>query len=326
MAIIADDDMEIILKGSQEKVIRNMLDNRLFCLIKMPAQKPERCISKCSSSVFVGFMNGMDRSFAIRKEGSKTVYEKCEYYLSVFSWRGTSEEYRGYFEDGLKRRQERGGSLKITYPTTDELMSFLDGKELVLITNWMHYGSMESYKVDDFLKSLLFIWKECGSDYLRRDEYCDIRVYLNRIDKDGACPEHGLYGDDVREFDIREQIVNVLRSTSEGLYGKENFYTAEFETQDNDIQAAYFLTRFHSNTAWDADPVNVVNCRLSVFVLPSTISPRKAKDTSDNKKTTNKINGVEYVIDSIHCNSDIFTDVDEFKKYVFNYFDFFAYD
>ena len=39
-----------------------------------------------------------------------------------------------------------------------------------------------------------------------------------------------------------------------------------------------------------------------------------------------KINGVEYVIDSIHCNSDIFTDVDEFKKYVFNYFDFFAYD
>ena len=81
MAIIADDDMEIILKGSQEKVIRNMLDNRLFCLIKMPAQKPDRCISKCSSSVFVGFMNGMDRSFAIRKEGSKTVYEKCEYYL-----------------------------------------------------------------------------------------------------------------------------------------------------------------------------------------------------------------------------------------------------
>ncbi len=326
MAIIADGDMELILKGSQEKVIRNMLDNRLFCLVKMSAQKPERCISKCSSSVFVGFMNGMDRSFAIRKEGAKTVYEKCEYYLSVLSWRGTSDEYRGYFEDGLKRRIKRCEDLTFTYPTIDELMSFLDGKELVLITNWMHYGSMETYKVDDFLRRLLFIWKECGSDYLRRDEFCDIRIYLNRIDDDGACPEYSLYGDDVREFDIRERIVNILRSTSEELYGKDNFYTAEFETQDNDVQAAYFLTRFHSNTAWDADPVNVVNCRLSVFVLPGTVSPGKAKSISENKKTTNMINGVGYVIDSIHCNSDIFTDMDEFKKYVFNYFDFFAYD
>ena len=326
MAIIADDDMEIILKGSQEKVIRNMLDNRLFCLIKMPAQKPERCISKCSSSVFVGFMNGIYRSFAIRKEGAKTVYEKCEYYLSVYNMRGTDEDSRGYFEDGIMRHKERGEPLAFIYPTIDELIDFLGDKELVLITNWMHYGSMEKLKVDDFLRRLLFIWRKCGSNYLRRDEFCDIRIYLNRIDKNGACPEYGLYGDDIREFDIRERIVNILRSTSEELYGKDNFYTAEFETQDKDIQAAYFLTRFHSNTAWEADPVNVVNCRLSVFVLPSTIYPGKAKSIPANKKTTNTVNDVEYVIDSIHCNSDIFTDMDEFKKYVFNYFDFFAYD
>ena len=42
MAIICDNDMEIILKGSSEEVIRKMLKDRLFALIKMPAKKPEK--------------------------------------------------------------------------------------------------------------------------------------------------------------------------------------------------------------------------------------------------------------------------------------------
>ena len=42
MAIIKDNDMEIILKGNQDEAIRKMLKDRLFCLIKMPAKKPER--------------------------------------------------------------------------------------------------------------------------------------------------------------------------------------------------------------------------------------------------------------------------------------------
>lgn len=324
MAIINDNDLEIILKGSSEEVIRKMLDNRLFCLIKMPATKPRKIISECSSSVFVSFMSGTDRSFAVRNEGSRTLYSDCEYYLSVYDWRGTGDEYKGYFESSLERRKPH--CISINYPSLDELMSFLAGKELVLITNWMNYGNMESCKVKDFLKRLLFIWKECGSKYIAKDEFCDIRVFLTRFEDENSFPEYGLYCDDVRKFDIRHRIVDQLYKKSKEFFGNENYYYAEFETQTEDIQAAYFLTRFHSNTKWDADPVNIVNARISVFVLPGTISPRKAKKLPLNKKTRNKVSGAEYMIESIHCNSDIFSDFDEFKKYIATYLAYFAYD
>lgn len=325
MATISDNDTEIILKGSQEEVIRKMLDNRLFCLIKLPTEKPKIMISEFSSSVFVGKMNsGMDRTFAMRNEGSKTIYGDCEYYLSIYYRRGTDDESKGYFEHMLEWR--RPFCFSITYPSMDELLTFLNGKELVLITNWMNYGNMEAYKVKDFMDELLFIWKECGSDYIRKDEFCDVRVFLTRVEDESSYPEYGLYCEDVRKFDIRHRIVDQFFKKSKEFFDDENYYSAEFETQTDDIQAAYFLTRFHSNTCWDADPVNIVNVRISAFVLPGTISPKKAKKLPLKKKTRNEESGAEYMIESIHCNTDIFPDFDEFKKYVAAYLAYFAYD
>jgi len=323
--IINNNDTEIILKGSQDEVIRKMLDNRLFCLIKMPAKKPKQMISECSSSVFVGKMNsGMDRSFAIRNAGSKTIYGDCEYYLSIYYQRGTDDESKGYFEHRLEYRKPH--CISITYPSLDELMTFLNGKELVLITNWMNYGNMEAYKVEDFLKNLLFIWKECGSKYIRKDEFCDVRVFLTRVEDESSYPEYGLYCEDIRKFDIRNRIVGQFSKKSKEFFGKKEYYSAEFETQTDDVQAAYFLTRFHSNRRWDADPVNIVNVRISAFILPGTISPKKAKKLPLKKKTINEVSGAEYMIESIHCNSDIFPDFDEFKEYVANYLAYFACD
>ena len=325
MATISDNDLEIILKGSQEEVIRKMLDNRLFCLIKLPVVKPKPMISVCSSSVFVGRMNsGMGRSFAIRNERSKIIYGDCEYYLSIYYQRGTDDENKGYFERRLEWRKPC--CVSISYPSPDELMTFLNGKELVLITNWMNYGNMEAYKVKDFMDRLLFIWKECGSKYIRKDEFCDVRVFLTRVEDESSYPDYGLYCEDVRKFDIRHRIVGQFSKKSKEFFDDENYYCAEFETQTDDIQAAYFLTRFHSNTCWDADPVNIVNVRISAFVLPGTISPKKAKKLPLKKKTRNEVTGAEYMIESIHCNSDIFTDFDEFKEYVDKYLAYFAYD
>ena len=325
MAIICDNDTEIILKGSQEEVIRKMLDNRLFCLIKLPVVKPKPMISVCSSSVFVGRMNsGMDRSFAIRNDGSKTLYGDCEYYLSIYYQRGTDDKCKGYFEHMLEWRKPY--CVSITYPSPDELIYFLNGKELVLITNWMNYGNMEAYNVENFMDSLLFIWKECGSDFIFKDEFCDIRVFLTRVEDESSYPDYGLYCEDVRKFDIRHRIVEQFSKKSKEFFDDENYYCAEFETQTDDVQAAYFLTRFHSNTSWDADPVNIVNVRVSAFVLPGTISPKKAKKLPLKKKTRNEVSGAEYMIESIHCNSDIFPDYDEFKEYVDTYLVYFAYD
>ena len=325
MAIINDNDMEIILKGNQDEAIRKMLKDRLFCLIKMPAKKPERITSPCSSSVFVGRLNNWPfRSFAIRKDGSKTLYSDCEYYLSIYEKRGTDEELSGYFEKGIERIKEH--TISITYPSVDELLSFLKDQELVLITNYMHYGNFESFKAEDFLSRMILLWKDSESKFFRREEFCDIKVYLSRVEEDGAYPEYGLYNEDVREFDIRKRIVNMLLKSCKEDYGDDMFYSVEYEAQSEGVQAAYFATRFHSNTCWDADPVNIVNARISAFVLPGTTSPRKAKKLPMKKMTQNETSGSKYMIDCIHCNSDVFADMEEFKEYIDSYFAFFGMD
>ena len=325
MAIINDNDMEIILKGNQDEAIRKMLKDRLFCLIKMPAKKPERITSPCSSSVFVGHLNNWTfRSFAIRKDGRKTLYSDCEYYLSIYEKRGTDEELSGYFEKGIERIKEH--TISITNPSVDELLSFLKDQELVLITNYMHYGNFESFKAENFLSELLLLWKDSESKFFRREEFCDIRVYLSRVEEDGAYPEYGLYNEDVREFDIRERIVNMLLKSCKEDYGDDMFYSVEYEAQSEGVQAAYFATRFHSNTCWDADPVNIVNVRISAFVLPGTTSLRKAKKLPMKKMTQNETSGSKYMIDCIHCNSDVFADMEEFKEYIDSYFAFFGMD
>ena len=325
MAIINDNDMEIILKGNQEETIRKMLKDRLFCLIKMPAKKPERITSPYSSSVFVGCLNGFPfRSFAIREDASKKLYSDCEYYLSICEKRETDEEMSGYFERGIERIKEY--TISITYPSVDELLLFLKDLELVLITNYMHYGNFESLKAEDFLSKMLLLWKDSESKFFRREEFCDIRVYLSRVEEDGVYPEYGLYNEDVRSFDIRERIVNILLKSCKEEYGDEMFYSVEYEAQSEGVQAAYFATRFHSNTCWDADPVNIVNARISAFVLPGTTSPRKAKKLPMKKMTQNKNSGSKYMIDCIHCNSDVFADMGEFKEYIDIYFACFGMD
>jgi len=323
MAKIADNDMEIILKGNQEKVIRKMLDNRWFSLIKMPATKSERCISPVSSSVFVGSMNGFfARTFAVRNDGSKTAYGDCEYYLSINNKRGLDEETKGYFDRSADRMIKECGSR--TNPTLDEVVDFLKGKELVLITNYMHYGNFEQMKVNDFLEDLLLLWKDSESDFIRRNETADMRVYLSRLD-DSPLSGYGFYPDDIREFDIRKRIVKLLEKRSKKHFDDEQYYSAEYESRTEDIQAAYFVTRFHSNRAWDADPVNVVNVRMSAYVLPGTV-PRKSVENLKKKKTRKEKTKEEFVIDSIHFNSDIFYDMDEFEKYLDSYFVYFGLD
>ena len=324
MGIVSDNDMEIILKGSQQKVIRKMLDDRLFCLIKMPVKKPDSYVSRVSSSVFVGRMNEyhLYRSFSIRIAGTKTVYGECEYYLSIYENRGCTEKAREVFDHSIGRITKKCGTVE--NPSIDELIAFLKGKELVMITNYMHYGNFEQLKVKDFLENQLLIWKDSKSKFFRRDETCDIRVYLSRTD-DSPFSGYGFYPDDIRDFDIRRRIVKLLDKYSKKYYNDKQYYSAEYEARTEDVQAVYFVTRFCSNDQWEANPICIVNSRLSVFILPGTVS-RKDANNLPVKKTRKQSTGEEFVIDSIHVNSDIFHDMDEFEEYIDSYFDYFGYD
>ena len=324
MASVNDNDMEIIVNGSQEKEIRKMLKNRLFCLIEMSAQKPERCTSIFSSSVFVGFMNdGFLRTFAIRDSGAKTAYEKCEYYLLIYHDRGKDAERRKYFSDRLKRKKAH--SISVKTPAIKELLAFLIGKELVLITNEMLYGNMEAFKVKDFLERLLLIREDSESEFFRRVEDCDIRVYLNRVNEGTLNAECRLVAEDIRNFDIGQRIVEMLHEISKRFFAKQ-YYCAGFEARSDDTKALYFVTRFHSNTCWKADPVNIVTSRIAAFVLPGTASYPKDKSLPSTKLAHNSLTGEEYVIDSIHFNSDVFYDISEFAEFLDSYLYYFSYD
>lgn len=323
MAIVMNNDMEVILKGNQEQAIRKMLSNRLFCMFKLPGDKPSRVTSKYSSSVFVGSINGWrNRALAIRNAGSKIKYENCEYYLCIYGSRGIDSEKKENFKKSFRRRITEHGT--ITYPTVDEVIDFLSDKELVIITNYWMHGNMEALKVKDFLEGILLLWKDSESKFIRRDEYCDIRIFLRRIEDENSDSYNELYCEDVRDFEIRRKIVNMLRKKSR-MY-KENYYSAEYEIQDENNQAAYFVTRFHSNTAWEADPVCIVNARISAFVLPGIVTTSEAEKHTNKKKTMKISTGTQYMIDSIHCNSDILSDIAEFAEYVKDYIGFFGID
>ena len=325
MAIINDNDMEIIIGDDQKDAIKKMLNDRLFCLINMPAKKPNDIISKFSSSVFVGHMNDrLVRTFAIRAAGTNTVYEDCAFYLSLYYTRGEEEKDKSIFEQRMERKKEH--SIFCKNLTVDELITFLDGKELVLITNYMGYGNMEVLKVNDFLNKLILIREENEAKFILRDESCDIRVYLRRVAGDDSCSKQGLRLEDINNFDIGHRIGEIFRKKCKSYFDDDNFYFAEYMAKTEKVQALYFVTRFHSNHNWDADPVNIINARISALVLPGKASGCDTEKLSENAKTMNNVRNEEYVIDSIHFNSDVFYDLTEFAKFVDSYILYFSYD
>ena len=323
MALINDNDMEVIMKADQEEVIRKMLNDRLYSLIKLPVKKPDKIIGKYSSSIFVSYMNDyLERSLAIREVGSKALYEDCEYYLCMYHSRGIDEEKKGIFQHTLDRHMTQIG--EVTYPPIDELIDFLKGKEFVLITNYMHYGNMEALKTDDFIEDILLSWENREDEFIRRDEKCEIRIYLTGMD-DGQVNDSSLMRPmDVRKLKLEQHILSILKDKSQ-KFNPEGYYSVEYATQSETVQSSNFTTRFHSNTAWEADPINYVYVRISAFVLPGKVSFEDIDNTPQRRVTTD-FDGKNYFIDSIHFNSDIFSDIAEFEKYMDSYFCYFGMD
>ena len=327
MGIINDNDMEIVMQGDQKKVIRKMLSNRLFCLFEMPVDKPEKLTSAFSSSVFFSFINNsLVSAFAIRDPGSKTLYEKCENYLIMYCKRADDEESRRIFGNNVERITGKMESAVVSFPSIDKVITYLNAKELFRITNYMQYGNMEAMKVHDFLEKQLFLWKDSESDFILRDEVCDVRVFLNCISGTQFESGDSFRPGNILNIDVGQRIVDVFLAKSKKYHNDRNYYSAEYVSRTEEIQARYFVTRFHSNTQWDADPVNIVNARISAFLLPGSVSDNEIKTLPPIKITHNNAKGEAYMINSIHVNSDIFHDVAEFEEYLDSYFLYFSFD
>ncbi len=319
MAIINDNDMEIIMRGTQKKAIKSMLEDRCFALLKMPAEKPPRHISAFSSSVFVSHMND---SCAIRNIGKQTVYEKCEYYLKIHNRRGNDDETVNIFQRTLKRAAFEG--TVVTYPSIEEFISFMSGKEMFVLTNYVEeHGKMEFIKSRHFQDDYLLLRKNADSLFILNDDFIDVRLFLTQIsDEIVEHKNRAPFPIDVRQLDVNNKILKILKRECTRQYYDKGFYSVEYESNSSDIQASYYMTIFHSNRAWEADPVNFLTYRIAAFVLPGHLSEQETKDVPKKELAKNNVSGENYKIESIHFNSNICFDIKEFKRLVeFNLFE-----
>ncbi len=327
MAEIVNHDMELILKGDQKAALRQIVENRFFALIKLPSKKPDRYISKCSSSVFFARMNSLkNRTCAIRNVGEISVFEECEHYLTVFFTRGKKDYLKEFFDKGVAAIGIP--EIEISYPTVEEFLSFMNDKELVFITNYVERnGNVEACKIRHFLNDDLQMRRYCAvkesrlyEESILYDDYYDIKIYLIRKEYEALPAPSCLSPDDIDYYDIKGRILRILERNSKEFFSDESDFCVEYETRSDIITALYFATRFHSNPLWDINPICILNFRISVFVLPGEVSRLKMSQLPEEKQTKHKYTEEEYYIDSIFFTSDMCLDLADFEKLIDGHF------
>ena len=203
----------------------------------------------------------------------------------------------------------------------EKALHIVKGKKLVFQVSYIEKnGNTEETIRRKFLEEVFLLKDEDEECFYLYDDFYDVRIFLQKVDEQTV--QHMEYSD-VRDFDINTKILQFLREESVPfLEDGWHDFTAEFAAVSDTINAQYFLTRYHSNTLWNLNPVCIFCFRISVFILPGNVTLQDAVGLSEDKLTINYKNGDKYVIDSIHFNSDICADLTEFKELIgLHYYD-----
>ena len=168
------------------------------------------------------------------------------------------------------------------------------------------------------------IFLECFNDdvlelrrracYLMNDRKIDIKVFIRDIGPQGIDENEWISPIDIRNLDINRTILDILKKESTSLMcnDPENFVT-EFECVSENIQSQHFLTLFHSNTALEADPVNIFQFVISAYVLPGFVNKDCLVKMPREKLVKDNVKDKLYLLDSIHFHSDMYFDTKEFE-------------
>ena len=312
--------MEIVIKGDQTVALKEILRDRLFALGKMPSEKIGR-----QYDVFGHPVLPYVHVCAIRNIGDKTQYNHCEYYLCLNYARKTVPESSSEFEEKIESVRKRGAA--VDYMTIEQLLEFLLDKELVFASGFMFFRENQEVKKRELLEDkILLLRDERYSDHILYDNYYDVKIFLTKVD-DGSDSSKDLHTEKALDFDVVPRLTKLLREEFEGWYDYERFgkedpnyhlryeddFCAEFEARSEEIQASYFLTRFHSNPYWSFDPVCMLCYRFAIFILPGSVSKEDYEKLSDDKRTIKYEDGSAYRIDSILQNGDILSDISVFE-------------
>lgn len=220
-----------------------------------------------------------------------------------------------FIKDKLPEFKQVEG-VSISYPSTDELVSMILGKHLVYYNKFAEDHCEVENTVNEKMRDDVFnIFDE--DEYYLYHEFFRVQIFLQRISETDAEEHATMTPSNVRKYDITEKMLSKLTEESNAFY--DDAITIRYEMESEKLQAQYFLTKFHSNREWDMDPVCLLNYRIASFILPGAYPAEKARELPKDKIVRNTNTGDKYVIDSIHIDSDICSDLSEFNKWLETY-------
>ena len=222
--------------------------------------------------------------------------------------------------------------VSIQYLSIEELLPMVLGKRLIYHTEYVEDHCCVESVINRKMQEHIFRLREDedreeldekqeeeqdeeqeGVFYLY-DNFFSVEVFLQKISGDDAGEQEFLQPADVRDFDINKKILSTLKKGSNSFY--HDAMTINYASVSDQLQAQYFLAKFHSNRLWELNPVCILNYRISTFILPHSISKERAADFPEDRIAYDIKHKTRYVIDSIHVDSDICFSLSEFDELI----------
>ena len=295
------DDINMIISSLGEEDIRRLVSGREFAVIKIDADylKKPRYERKFHP------LNHLGVHFDT-------------YTLQVDGKDNSGGRIYLFIKDKLPKFKQVDG-IDISYSSIEELISMLSGKRLIYYNKFAEDHCNVEDTVNRHMQDDVFNLINEDEYYLYR-EFFHVQVFLQRVSETNAEGHTVMMPSDVRNYDITSKLLSKLTEGSNTFYN--DAITIRYEMESERLQAQYFLSKFHCNREWDADPVCVLNFRISSFILPGIFPAEKAYELSKDKIAYDINTGTKYVVDSIHIDSDICFDISEFnewlKTYIYN--------
>lgn len=291
-------DIKLALSDFSEDLIRKIVADREFAVIKVPVDVYSKLSPRyISRDDFYEILFRYSSSFAVQIEAGNDPANRYCLFL---------HETRPMPQCGIE-------GIEITHPTVDELFEQLKGKRLLFTCRFVEDYCAVEETVNRTLQKYIFRLRN-EKEYYYTDKFFHVKIFLQQLSADSAPERQHMQPIDIRNLDINAKLLTILKENSNSFYGDAEIMTYAAESEK--LQAQYFLSKFHSNRLWSADPVNILNCRISAFVLPSIVSSEVADALPEDRIAFDTVNGAKYAIDSIHMGSDICFGVSEFEKLI----------